>query len=316
MASNHDVMKQVDKAVRQAATVQAPRGHMGASSIGDRCPRKVWYQFRWAYREQHLGRMLRLFERGHEEEARFLRYLRLAGAEVRDTETRLVYHEGSDSYHSVKWEVTFSDELDDVSEDPIHHRRAGARGDAPRQWGFTDHNDHFAGSCDGKISWPGVLPEGWGLLECKTINDRGFAPLCSKGVATHRPVHYAQMLVYMHYLKLPWALYLCVNKNNDEVYTEIIYARPEVAEQLVDRAKFLIASSHPPPRYSNDPSWFECKFCPFREICHYGDQPQKNCRSCIYASTAPAGGWYCNLHHSDIPKSFLNEGCGQWDPIR
>ena len=55
------------------------RPHLGASLIGKACHRDVWYQFRWSTPATHDARMLRLFERGHHEEARLGTYLRLAG---------------------------------------------------------------------------------------------------------------------------------------------------------------------------------------------------------------------------------------------
>ena len=64
------------------------RGHLGASSIGKECERELWYSFRGATRVEHSGRILRLFSRGHEEEFRFVRYLRKAGVVVHDVDPR------------------------------------------------------------------------------------------------------------------------------------------------------------------------------------------------------------------------------------
>lgn len=306
-----DIVKLIDDARRNR--VEPIRGHLGASQIGDKCLRATWYAFRWAYIERHTGRLLRLFDRGHDEEFRFVRYLREAGAEIREFAKRTMYHEGSDSYGFIDWDDLDSGawaECDDVSEDERHIRRAG-----PRQWGFTDHDRHFGGSCDGQISWPGVLPDGWGLLECKTHGDKSFKDLSGKGVLQSKPTHYTQMQVYMHYLGLPWGLYIAVNKNDDTLYAEIVWAKPEMAEQLKDRAGALIASPSPPQRYSDDPSWFVCRYCAYREICHYGKEPHKNCRSCAMATPGADGSWYCQLHRADIPKEFLTKGCDQWEAI-
>ena len=61
-----------------------PRGYLGASSIGDECPRKLWYKFRFAKKEvAPEARLIRLFNRGHLEEARFLALLKTAGIEVK-----------------------------------------------------------------------------------------------------------------------------------------------------------------------------------------------------------------------------------------
>lgn len=55
------------------------RNHLGASIIGRECPRQIWYIFRWAKQSRVKARILRLFDRGNEEEHRFLRYIRGAG---------------------------------------------------------------------------------------------------------------------------------------------------------------------------------------------------------------------------------------------
>ncbi len=58
------------------------RKHLGASVIGKDCARELWYIFRWAKERKHGGRILRLFERGHYEEPRFIDRLRAIGVTV------------------------------------------------------------------------------------------------------------------------------------------------------------------------------------------------------------------------------------------
>jgi len=320
------IKAKLDHACKELLTEHNRRGHLGASQIGGKCVRQAWYAFRWAYQEQHQGRLLRLFNRGHEEEHRFVRWLRAANVEVRDYQTRLMYHDGSDSYLTLDWDAAPSHseeeefdqtwaECDDVSHDPIHIKRATDRGEGPRQWGFVDHQGHFAGSSDGKVraDW---LPDGWGGAEFKTHNDKSFKMLETKGVLSSKPVHWVQMQIYMHYLGLSWCLYLACNKNDDDLYVEIVYYKPEIAQQYIDRAAKIIDAREAPARYSNDPSWWECKFCAFREICHYDDTPQKNCRSCQYATPGEEGTWVCNKFNQEIPDSFIKIGCNDWFPVK
>lgn len=59
------------------------RSHLGASIIGRECSREIWYSFRWAVRPNFIGRMLRLFNRGHLEEARFVAMLMASGHKVK-----------------------------------------------------------------------------------------------------------------------------------------------------------------------------------------------------------------------------------------
>lgn len=58
-----------------------PRPHMGASVLGHKCDRWIWLQFRWAVRQKFPGRILRLFRRGHAEEASIMRDLDMIGIE-------------------------------------------------------------------------------------------------------------------------------------------------------------------------------------------------------------------------------------------
>lgn len=76
-----------------------PRTHLGGSLIGRKCPRELWYGFRWAKQEVFDARILRLFNRGHLEEARFIAMLRCAGmtiwtADEKGKQFRISAHEG------------------------------------------------------------------------------------------------------------------------------------------------------------------------------------------------------------------------------
>lgn len=58
------------------------RDHLGASLIGRECAREVWYGFHWTTLKRFDGRMLRLFNRGHLEEPRFVAMLLMIGCKV------------------------------------------------------------------------------------------------------------------------------------------------------------------------------------------------------------------------------------------
>ena len=75
-----EIVDLIDKA--WAADPEPPRPHLGCSLLGKPCDRALWLSFRWAVVEAFGGRMQRLFERGHLEEDRFLRSLRLIGVEL------------------------------------------------------------------------------------------------------------------------------------------------------------------------------------------------------------------------------------------
>lgn len=58
------------------------RTHMGASLIGGECARAIWYGFHWTTKPEFDGRILRLFNRGHLEEARIIAALLTIGVQV------------------------------------------------------------------------------------------------------------------------------------------------------------------------------------------------------------------------------------------
>lgn len=339
------LVKIVDKGVEAKEQRKKGRTHLGASVLGRKCLRQIWYGWRWVHVVKHSGRLLRLFNRGHREEDRLVEWLRDAGAIVRSHSQRLWYHDGSDSYVCEDWGTDTpgadgGDPLDDVSDDPVHIARATARGQGPKQWGFSEHHGHYGGSGDGLVhNLPdeitrGAKLDGPGLLEVKTHNEKSFIALAGKldeyrkwvtdpdkrafpgkGVLSAKIEHYVQMQVYMRKLGVTWALYIAVCKNTDDLYIEIVYAKPEMADQYGDRAGHIIWAKTPPPRITSDPSWFECRFCDFREVCHHGASPQKNCRSCVFAEPVEDGQWRCSHFNSIIPKEFMPQGCGAWESI-
>lgn len=65
-----------------ASLSDGPRSHLGASEIGHKCDRYLWYKFRWMVQEKFSGRMLRLFNRGHREEGWLSSLLEGAGLTV------------------------------------------------------------------------------------------------------------------------------------------------------------------------------------------------------------------------------------------
>jgi hypothetical protein len=278
-----------------------------------------------------------------------MRWLRaMPGIEVRDYAQRLMYHGGSDSYTCIDWEQDQPEldyvwaECDDVSDDPFHIVRATERGEGPKQWGFSTHGDHHRGSSDGRIrglhQWCPDL-KGWGLLECKTSNEKSFTKLAGSkgkwnfdkggleprafeqgkhGLWRAKPEHFKQMQQYMHHQDLPWGLYVSVNKETDEVYFELVQALNEWGDRLNETALSIVSARKPPDRMSNDPSFFGCGLCPHKEVCHYGAEPAKSCRSCAYAEAVvdrPGAVWHCHLYRNDIPKEFTAQGCDQWEAI-
>lgn len=75
-----DLMPQAEDAY---STSQIPfRKHLGASLIGKECSRELWYSWHWCKAPKFSGRILRLFNRGHLEEPRFMALLLMIGCRI------------------------------------------------------------------------------------------------------------------------------------------------------------------------------------------------------------------------------------------
>ena len=75
-----DLLPKMEDAYR--ASSDGYRSHLGASMIGRDCAFELWLGYRWAEQSEFDERIIRLFNRGHLEEARFLAMLISAGIEV------------------------------------------------------------------------------------------------------------------------------------------------------------------------------------------------------------------------------------------
>jgi hypothetical protein len=76
-----DIVKQIDEWHEDQEDL--PRLHLGASLAGHHCERYIWLNFRWAIREKISGRIRRLFRRGHNEEAIFIKDLKSIGFKIK-----------------------------------------------------------------------------------------------------------------------------------------------------------------------------------------------------------------------------------------
>lgn len=246
------------------------RSHLGASMIGRQCARDIWFGFRWVRKGNHSGRMLRLFNRGHLEEARFIALLLSIGVQV--------YQQDASG----------------------------------NQFRISDHGGHFGGSGDGvAVGIPDLPANTPCLLEFKTHNDKSFKELCNKGVRVKKPEHYSQMQVYMRKMGLGVALYGAVNKNDDDLYFELVHLDPVHGEQMLERARKIIMLRTAPARINESPSWHACKMCDHKNICHSNEAVNRTCRSCHHAipQVEGAGGWVCGQTGEVLSKQQQLAAC-------
>lgn len=245
------------------------------SDLGQECQRKGWYTFRWAHEAEQLdGRKLRLFATGHMEEDRLIADLRRAGVQVWDR-----------------------DPANPEKQIPV--RLLGG---------------HVRGKLDGEAEGVPEAPKTRHVVEAKSHNDKSFKELKRKGVKEAKPLHFAQMQIYMHGRGLTRALYVAVNKNDDEIYTERVEHDAALCLQLLARAERIVTADRAPAKAFEDPTskmaW-ACNYCPAKPQCHDGAFAPRNCRTCLH-STAHLDGdarWSCARHQRDLTLDEQRAGC-------
>lgn len=250
------------------------RGHLGASQIGKECRRALWYSFRWSLADIKTGRIQRLLKRGDREEIEFIKDLQAIGSQIYDKDCN------------------------------------------GNQFSFSDKESghHISCSLDGVAKGLPEEPDRFFLLEFKTVSRKYFLPLEKKGLEKAFPVYYAQMQICMYLTepRLTQSFFLAVNKNDEDLYSEIICYDEAKAKRLMDKARAIIASKEPPPKIG-PPGHHLCheKMCSFRAICHEQQAPRVNCRTCAHATPETDGNarWSCAYHQEDLTLEEQRNGC-------
>jgi len=183
------------------------------------------------------------------------------------------------------------------------------------QFRVARHGGHFGHGADGKVTGVPLGGEAVHLAEYKTANDKNWKALKAKGLKVGQPKYYDQTQTGMLVHGLERCLFISVNKNDDSIYTERVKLDRPYAEQLLERAGRIIFAPSPPVGISEDASFYKCKWCDMKEVCHYGKVAEVNCRTCVYSSPTDEGPndegpWRCDLHPDEpIPEDFQRTGC-------
>ena len=250
------------------------RTHLGASVIGDRCKRAIFYEFRWYYKEGIEGRILRLFDTGKREEERVLDNLLELGFKFR---------KGKNG-DQIRFKDT-SGHIGGSVDGIIDH--------IPAQYG-----DFGSVTC---------------ILEIKNHSEKNFRKLQKEKVQGGFPKHFHQMQYYMGSMEIPLSLYIAVNKNTDEIYMEFVEYDAFGFHYLKSKAEGILVAEEVPPKISENPSWFECKMCKFYPVCHLGVEADKNCRSCKNSVVVEGGKWGCKLLNCNLNYEQQIAGCDQYE---
>ena len=334
----------IDRALElEAIEENDKREYIGASWIGDTCDRKLWMSYRWAIAQPFIGRILKRFLTGHHYEARVIAYLKKVGFEVHHINPRAknekkqyraewnggVVSGGLDGFLRGKPADKYLKAGDNFS-DLVFDRWTGVE---------------IKGMVSAKYEYPKVVLPGddkWlpiGNRREKEARKKTLVRMEGRywktkrlGVEKAQTPHFAQMHTYMglsrerisakdqrfHYeawgldAPLDQFLYIIANTDTDQLHYEIVEYRPAWYRRVKQRAMQIVKATVPPERISDNPLFWECEICDYRNICH-GDQPMApTCRSCQYAEIKVPGDrgyygarvqWLCTEHGS---------GCGDY----
>ncbi len=128
------------------------------------------------------------------------------------------------------------------------------------QFGFEDGK--IAGHCDGFIEIDGE----WYLLEFKTSNSFYFKQFKKEGFENNNKYR-VQVHIYMHKFKLNKCLAFVLNKDDQEIYLEIINYDEKIAKYYLKRGYEILESETIPDRKYSTKMNFNCKFCNYYKEC-------------------------------------------------
>lgn len=158
---------------------------------------------------------------------------------------------------------------------------------------------HVRGKIDGRALNVPSAPDTEHLAEFKSSNTKNFKLLAKDKIQKAKPAHYVQCQLGMHALGLTRALYLVVNKDDEELYEEIVHYDADFCARIIAKAEAIINARHPPPRISEKHDYYLCGMCKHWAVCHGKAWPRVTCRSCIHSTPEVSG----DAHWS----------CGRWD---
>lgn len=235
---------------------KGPRKYLGLSGLGDECKRKVWLQWRQCLIPQFTPRLLRLFRRGHREEAALIFLLRGAGLEIFE------HDDEGKQFKVSELEGHLSGHIDGVGKAP---KSLWEKGSKPHPF----------------------------LMEYKTYNARRYSELCKRGVKVSDPKYYAQVQGYMGLMKLHSCLFCAVCKDDDSLYFDWVVFDPKYFRRFMEMAQDLVNATEPPAKISNSATDYRCKLCDFHGLCHKGQGSLMSCRSCKFSEPVEDGKWAC-----------------------
>lgn len=234
-----DLNKLIDEAIIKKQKVTdsfQSRGYLGASRIGNPCSRALQYELSSCSGITN-PQTLRIFEAGHLFESLIIKWLNFAGVQI-------LTHDGNGN-----------------------------------QFGFSAAGGRIAGHIDGVIiSAPPELGISCpAIFEAKSMKNSAWNETVKKGLILAKPIYAAQIALYQAYMEESFpgvsknpCLFTAINKDNSEIYHELIPFDGHLAQMMSDKAVRIITaieSGELLPRSFASREFYLCKMCPFQNKC-------------------------------------------------
>jgi hypothetical protein len=164
-------------------------------------------------------------------------------------------------------------------------------------WGEQEKARTVHGFVRGKLDGIAIglleAPKTTHVIECKSLNTKGFKAVVKDGVKKAKPLHHAQIQLYMHILGIDRGFYYVKCADTQEYWSERVEYDVEFCLRLLANLERIIFADYPPGRISEKPDFYLCGFCKHHAVCHEGAMPRVSCRTCIHFQ--PERGGDCHV---------------------
>jgi len=106
------------------------------------------------------------------------------------------------------------------------------------------------------------------LIEVKTARDSSFKIFVRSGLQKWYPVYYSQIQTYMGMSGIHEAYVIAINKDTSELHDEFVTFDASHYDSLREKALRIVEATTPPTRINNNPCYFVCRNCQYRNACH------------------------------------------------
>ena len=197
-----------------------------------------------------------------------------------------------------------------VEQEVLKWLRAAGYRIAEQQREFVALNGYFRGHCDGVIEGVTKRPH---ILEIKSASSGRFKMFQKDGIRAVSEEYWAQVQCYMGYGGLDRAVWVVMNKDTCELYSERAHFAKSEFKALEEKAARIINAKDKPPRGYPEGAR-ECGRCGYAGHCASEDpyvQTTQTCGSCWYCEPEN-GHMFCRFpaHPNEITR--WGECCLDW----